>query len=199
MRIFLAVAMIVNYVFGSQPDADAAGSSEQRPVPRRPYALNPLLRQRDEIVRSVVIAHPKWSAAQAYAEVAPKLSAAGISPISIDFLGQQLSNIRKELRLPPRRRHTLPEHAAFLKAQFEENHKQKASEVIAKFQAQFGPKAWKSASVASWWYSALRYMYYKPVSGPTRGTTPQSRDPSVSRTTPSPPTYLGDIEEIELE
>ena len=130
-------------------------------------------RDRYNIVRSVAVEHPQWTTAQVSAAVTPLAQAAGlVTPVRPAYIRKHITRVRKELKLPERRRKTRPEHGTFLKAQLAENHKQNVSEVIDKFRAKFGPNAWKDSLVSAWWYNATHQLYHRPVSRAARASPP---------------------------
>ena len=75
-RLFAAIGVLATYAVGTA-------------APRRTkvsYGRSPIMRQRNEIVRDVLLAHPTWTSAAVFRAVAPLIAAAGIAPISYENL-----------------------------------------------------------------------------------------------------------------
>ena len=113
------------------------------------------LRQRDAIVRSVVIQQPTWTAENIFKEVQPRIAAAGLVPIRFSNLAHKLSDLRQELKLPRTWGGMRVEHTAFLRDELARDSSQSAASVLAKFRAEFGPKAENARRVRIWWDSTV--------------------------------------------
>ena len=76
MRLIAAIVVFALYAAGSITPKRTKVS----------YGRNPIMRQRNEIVRDVLLAHPTWTSAAVFRAVAPLIAAAGIAPISYENL-----------------------------------------------------------------------------------------------------------------
>ena len=150
--------------------------------------------RRAGIVRSVLLQTPSATMGEIEKAVNPMVQAAGLEPYPKYSLTKQVIRLRKVLNLPtspprpvrqPRgQAPTRPpkmadEIIAFLKERFDENHKQRAREVVAQVHARFGPNAAKPTQVTSWWNYTLHKLYYTPVHKPVRRRN-NGADPPVS-------------------
>ena len=175
MRFILAVALFTIHSFGGDPEATTG------PVPptrARARATRSPGEGRAAILRSVLIQHPSWTVPQFAEVVTPLVHAAGLKPYNNKVLAEQILRLRKLLDLPIPPSKVVPEHIAFLKAQFAHNHKQTSGEVFARFQAKFGLNASTPSRVAGWWHHARHRMYYTPVrvSPTTTSAAPAEQD-----------------------
>ena len=139
--------------------------------------------RRAGIDRSVLLQTPSATMGEIEKTVNPLIDAAGLEPYPKYCLAKQVIRLRKVLNLPtsPPRQVREPrgeaptrppkmaeEIIAFLKQQFDENHKQRAREVVIKVQSRFGREAVKPTQVTSWWNYSLHKLYYTPVHKPVR-------------------------------
>ena len=186
MRIFLVVAVIVTLTPGSNPGSPSFAVGE------RDCRRQPSLVKRDELIQSIVIDHPKWSTDQILEVLAPQLRAAKLNPVwSKQWLSQEVSRVRRKLKLPPKKMKLLPEHTAFLEAEFAKDPKQRAPRIVGKFRSKFGPIAGlETYQIRGWWYNALR----KPNQALVRKTA-GSPDTSV-QTEPVLLDLGGDLDDI---
>ena len=159
MRIFLSVAVIAVHSVGSVPDFSAMPSKGPA-LGKVEYARRI---ERAAVLRSLLLRHPTWTNAEFAAAANPQLEAAGLEAYTIKSIAEQLQRLRRQVGLPTTPPRVVPDYLSFLKAQFAENHKQSAGEVISKVQAKFGADAVKPSRVAGWWHNARHRMYHKPV------------------------------------
>ena len=164
MRFVLAVAVFAIHSFGGNPNSPTGPG----PTRARARATRSPGGGRAAILRSVLIQNPLWTVPQFAAVVGPSIQAAGLRPYSNKALAEQILRLRKLLDLPILPSKVVPEHIAYLKAQFSHNHKQTSGEVYAKFRAKFGPAASTPSRVAGWWHHARHRLYYTPASGIAR-------------------------------
>ena len=173
MRIGIIIAVMVTIVSGRTPGTPKPTSSGT-PKPSssgtpRPHQIrtarrqrrNPLLKERDAIVRGFYVAHPTWTSPRVHAAVSPAIAAAGLNPMSYDNLSQQLTRLRRELNIPRTWGGIRPDHAAYLRDQFAQDRTQPFATVWRDFCTVWGPKAEKELRVSQWWYNTLNYYRRK--------------------------------------
>ena len=171
MRIFSAIVAIATCTLSSDPgDLDGTSQGRQRSTGHLHR------RERAAILRTVALQHPDWKVSRIAPLVASQLEAAGIPPVTNKYIAEQMRRFRGGSRLGATPR-MAPEHRAFLTAQFEEDHKQTAREVLVQFERNFGASSRRRAhQVTAWWYNALRALYYTPVNQSAVTSTPIPSD-----------------------
>ena len=182
-----------------QSDSSRAGTPVGVPAPTPPGpTLKPrpslrgsrdALKQRNAIVESVYLANPTSSSSQIHKIANPLIVAAGFEPIGTAYVRQMVGRIKKASNTPPSVAKMMPQHTAFLKAQFANDPNQLANDIWAKFRASFGPDAESGDRVTTWWYNCRRRSLRKqaqPAHVRSRSGSPRAPSPlSVPR--PSSP------------
>ena len=148
------------------------------------------MRQRNEIVRDVLLAHPTWTSAAVFRAVAPLIAAAGIAPISYENLAHQLPRMRRELGIAVTWGGLSPEHTKFLRDQLAIDPNQSAAVVWGKFSAKWGPDADKYHRVTRWWYNT-RFRSRCPTALPPVTKGVQSTNVEVADDTEVQSTQVG--------
>ena len=170
MRILPAIVAIATCTLSSDPgDLDGPSQGRQRSTGHLHR------RERAAILRSVALQHPDWKVSRIAPLVASQLEAAGIPPVTNKYIAEQMRRFRGGSRLGASPR-LLPEHRAFLSAQFEADHKQTAREVLVRFESKFGASSRRAHQITAWWYNALRTLYYTPVNQQAVTSTPIPSD-----------------------
>ena len=176
MRNFLVVAIFVIRTFGVLPTTSSRAGRPKRSGP------NPLLIQRDAIVKSVFLQHPEWTSENVFRVVKPLIEAAGLPPVSLGYLRGQVSQIAKEHKIKRAWGGMHPKHTAYLREEFAKDKTRNPKAVWADFQTAWGPNAQDRDRVTQWWKDTLRYHRRKLAqSGVPHSPLPP--DP----TTPAPP------------
>ena len=182
MRLFLVFfATIVVYSTGGSPGILRPGTATGTRQP------NPLLKQRNEIIRSVLVAHPHWRAPQISVVVQPLLKEAGLKPVSFPLLQDLLKPMRDELQVSRTALRFHPQHATYLRSLFATEPSLTPADAWVKFQSVWGPNAEPSHRVWRWWYDARR--------GPGRIGAATSGAPRMS----SPPSRSADSRDMSSD
>ena len=177
MRILYVMAAIVTHTSGTiGPSVSGCAISMRK---RQQTGRDSSRAQRKGIVRSMLIANPTWNAAEALKAVQPAITAAGLQPVTQRYLSDQLTNIRKELRMSANWGEMSREHSQFLKDLFTQDPKQTPSAVLAKFRTAWGPDAETDKRITRRW----RNMYY---SSPDRKRPSVKKVAAASSTSTSP-------------
>ena len=145
---------------------------------------HPGLKQRNAIVESVLLANPNWTASQIHKAATPMILAAGLHPIGVQYVRKIVGTIAKGRTIQRATYAALkPEHRAFLKAQFDRDPNQLAYDVLANFQAVFGPDTEDPDRVMAWWNNCRRASMRKQAR-PVRTQGPHSPRPLSPRSVP---------------
>ena len=129
---------------------------------------NPIVKRRDAIVESVYLAHPEWTSARVFEAVAPLIETAGLPPVGINSLREQLRLLAKKHKMKRARGGMHPKYAAYLREEFDRDETQEPKAVWAKFRAVWGPEVESPNRVMQWWASALCYLRRKKVAAAGR-------------------------------
>ena len=162
MRLLVIAALFVFHMAGGTrtPSPDAMRVPGLPPATdgrtKMKYTPNPELKRRDEILRTLFVAHPHWTGQEVMEAVQPLLRAAGLKPIKVNLLRVRLVALRKELKASREYHRLALEHTTFLNEEFAWDPDQLAAAVYGKFQSVWGPGAVSKARVLGWWYNTLR-------------------------------------------
>ena len=115
---------------------------------------------RDDIVRSVLAQHPDWSSAQIFYAVQPMIHATGLRDLSYHNLRNQLTGLRRELKISRKRDTFSPDELAFLKTIAARTPSVRSRDAHREFEAKFGAGVASQERVANWLYVARRPARY---------------------------------------
>ena len=117
-----------------------------------------LLKRRDDIIRTALIAHPMWTTAELLNAVSPAIAGAGLKPIGLQVLRHQLCGLRRRLDLKRTWFSLSAAHTKFMKEQLADDSTQTTESVWRKFCVAFGHHAEDRTRIARWWYNTVAHV-----------------------------------------